>query len=78
MTHDTERQPAAWEAALERFRGGYGCDFDPADPSDLSPFMDLLQQEVEHRINRSLVTAFREATARVEAETARLFPEAKR
>jgi hypothetical protein len=69
MTTDNEPLPPAWEAALERFRGGYGCEFDPTDPTDIRCLVQLLEDEVHHRITRELVASFRAATARIEEQT---------
>ena len=68
MTTDNEHPPA-WKAALERFEGGYGSAFDPTDPQDIACFLPLLEEAVHDRITRELVKSFREATARIQAET---------
>lgn len=69
MTTDNEPLPAAWEAALERFRGGYGCEFDPTDATDRFCFMQLLEEAVHDRITRDLVASFRRATEKMKAAT---------
>ena len=68
MTTDNAPLPPAWQAALERFRGGYGCEFDPSSPGDVWCLVQLLEEAVHARITADLVEAFRRATAKMEAK----------
>ncbi len=63
MTDD--QHPAAWTAALERFRDGYGSPFDPTDPTDVAGLLPILEREVYDRLSREMVGAFRTAAGRL-------------
>jgi len=69
MTTNNEPLPPAWQAALERFEGGYGAPFDPEEPGDIALLVQLLEEVVHNRITRELVASFRAATARIEEQT---------
>lgn len=68
MTTDNESLPPAWLAALERFKGGFGAEFDPTDRSDIWCLMPLLEEAVHDRMMREVVKAFREATIKAKEE----------
>jgi hypothetical protein len=65
----TDHEHPAWQAALERFEGGYGAPFDPDEPGDIALLLQLLEEEVHRRITASLVEAFNRATARIREQT---------
>lgn len=73
----TTSEHPAWTRALARFRDGYGADFDPAESSDVGPFLELLEHEVRTDLTSELVDTFNEATARIERETARMLSEVR-
>jgi hypothetical protein len=58
---------AAWEQALERFRGGYGHEPDFEDQTDQRLYLQLLEEEVHIGVEAKLAEAFQEATRRMEA-----------
>jgi hypothetical protein len=75
--NEPEPLPPAWQAALVRFRDGYGDEFDPTDRGDIWCLVQLLEEEVHDRITRDLVKSFREATARIQ-EQGRVWEEQRR
>jgi hypothetical protein len=65
---NADSKPPAWQAALERFEGGYGAPFDPEEPGDIVRLVQLLEEEIHRQITSELVESFNRATARIKEQ----------
>lgn len=61
--------PQPWVAALARFADAYGGEPDYEDRTDRYLIVQLLEEAVHEKVTRELVTMFRRATERIEAQT---------
>ena len=68
MTTNDDDKLYVWPAVLDRYRDAYGGAPDLDDHTDRYLVMTLLEEAVHDRITRSLVVAFREATAAARVE----------